>query len=104
MKAKAKRPFGPVYPQYEGERGSPEQWRAAFADRMGIAEATDILHDRSARGILGLAADCDWPAVKKAYRKLAMQHHPDHGGTAEAFRDITAAYVILEDEHERGQI
>ena len=34
--------------------------------------------------------------VKDAYRRLAMKHHPDRGGSAEKFREITHAYTELE--------
>eukprot|EP00971_Amphidinium_carterae_P342408 6481703-Amphidinium_carterae.1 len=30
--------------------------------------------------------------IKKAYRKLAVKHHPDKGGDPEKFKEITRAY------------
>jgi len=39
--------------------------------------------------------------VKKAYRKLAMQHHPDKGGDPEQFKKIQGAYDILSDPQKR---
>lgn len=33
--------------------------------------------------------------IKKAFRKLALTNHPDHGGDAETFRLITEAYEVL---------
>lgn len=39
---------------------------------------------------------CEKPElIKKAYRKMAMQHHPDKGGSAEKFNEIKRAYDYL---------
>jgi len=35
--------------------------------------------------------------IKRAYRKLALLHHPDKGGSQERFKDISAAYKVLSD-------
>lgn len=42
--------------------------------------------------ILGVSADADDATVKKAYRKLASQHHPDKGGDPEKFKEVKEAY------------
>jgi curved DNA-binding protein CbpA len=34
-------------------------------------------------------------AVKQAHRRLVKQHHPDMGGSAEAFRRVNDAYQLL---------
>lgn len=39
--------------------------------------------------------------IKKAYRRLALVHHPDKGGTEEAFQEIAKAYEILSDPAKR---
>ena len=39
--------------------------------------------------------------IKKAYRKLARETHPDKGGDEQVFKEINAAYEILEDEEKR---
>jgi DnaJ family protein A protein 2 len=39
--------------------------------------------------------------IKKAYRKLALKHHPDKGGNEEKFKKITGAYEILKDTEKR---
>jgi len=50
-------------------------------------------------GILGLTPDATLAEVKKAYRKLARQHHPDRNnadpGAIDRFRRITEAYEYL---------
>ncbi len=52
--------------------------------------------------LLGIEKNADLAAIKKAYRKLALKHHPDRNGgskeSEETFREITAAYSILSDE------
>jgi molecular chaperone DnaJ len=56
--------------------------------------------------ILGVAKDADQDTIKKAYRKLAMQFHPDKNpGNKEAeekFKEAAGAYEILSDPQKRG--
>lgn len=50
--------------------------------------------------VLGIAQDADTTAIKKAFRRLALQWHPDtcrEPDAAEQFRKINAAYQILSD-------
>lgn len=51
--------------------------------------------------ILGVSKDSDESTIKKAYRKLAIIHHPDKNrddeGAAERFKDIGEAYETLSD-------
>lgn len=39
--------------------------------------------------------------VRKAYRRLAVLHHPDKGGDAEKFKEISLAYEVLSDDEKR---
>ena len=41
--------------------------------------------------------------IKKSYKKLAREHHPDRGGNAEKFKEISEAYDILSDTQKRQQ-
>jgi curved DNA-binding protein len=55
--------------------------------------------------VLGVARDADDATVKKAYRKLARQYHPDiNPGDKEAeakFKEINEAYEVLSDKEKR---
>jgi molecular chaperone DnaJ len=55
--------------------------------------------------VLGVPRDATEADIKKAYRKLAMEHHPDRNksaGAEERFKEITAAYEVLRDEEQRA--
>lgn len=54
---------------------------------------------------LGLPRDADLAAVKKAYRKLAREHHPDMSqapGAEARFKDVAEAYATLKDPVKRA--
>lgn len=51
--------------------------------------------------LLGVPKDAQPNVIKKAYRKLAMTHHPDKGGDEETFKEITTAFEVLSDEEKR---
>lgn len=55
---------------------------------------------------LGIARGADAETIKKAYRKLAMQYHPDRNpGDKEAerkFKDVNEAYGVLRDDDKRA--
>lgn len=41
--------------------------------------------------------------IKKAFKSLAMKHHPDRGGDQTKFKEISAAYDILSDPQKRAE-
>ncbi len=63
--------------------------------------------DKDFYKILGVAKDASDADIKKAYRKLARQHHPDTNAgnvaSEKKFKDISEAYSVLSDPDERQQ-
>ena len=51
--------------------------------------------------ILGLPNDASSDEIKKAYRKLAKELHPDKGGDEDKFKELSVAYEILSDGERR---
>lgn len=45
--------------------------------------------------VLGVQPSISAEDLKKQYRKLAMEHHPDRGGSEDKFKEITEAYTAL---------
>lgn len=53
--------------------------------------------------ILGVTENATQEEIKKAYRKKAIEHHPDKGGSEELFKNIAKAYDTLGDENKRKE-
>jgi len=56
--------------------------------------------------VLGVPKDALKDDIKRAYRKLAMQYHPDRNKSPEAeekFKEISEAYAVLSDNEKRSQ-
>lgn len=51
--------------------------------------------------VLGLSRTATEDEVRRAYRKLALKHHPDKGGDGEIFQTIGEAYAVLSDPEKR---
>lgn len=55
--------------------------------------------------VLGVARGANGEEIKKAYRKLAMQYHPDRNkdnGAEAKFKEINEAYEVLSDDRKRA--
>jgi molecular chaperone DnaJ len=52
---------------------------------------------------LGVAKTATADEIKRAFRKLASQHHPDKGGDTQKFQAIQQAYATLGDEQKRAE-
>lgn len=76
------------------------QWKAQYERQRANTNASDHNSAYSGqeywRAILGIAADASFADAKKAYRKLAMKHHPDRGGKKEQFQQLQTAWKAAE--------
>lgn len=52
---------------------------------------------------LGVGKNASPDEIKKAYRKMAAQHHPDKGGDTAKFQEIQKAYETLSDPQKKQQ-
>jgi len=53
---------------------------------------------------LGVNRNATEDDIKKAYRKMAMKHHPDRGGDEKQFKQISEAYEILSDPQKKQMV
>src|ERR687886_2806646 len=57
--------------------------------------------------ILGVQKGASTDEIKKSYRKVAMQYHPDRNpgdkGAEEKFKEAAEAYSVLSDQQKRAQ-
>jgi len=90
-----------LYGTYEGPRGNASEWRKVFEERLDPDEAQRIVKEDSPWSILGIRADASIREIKTAYRRLAMELHPDKHPESkqqwahEEFIKVKAAYTIL---------
>src|SRR5579871_4659277 len=73
-----------------------------------IASLPAIIHPMAKRDyyeVLGVARDAEVGDIKKAYRRLAMEHHPDRNSgdprAEERFKECAEAYQVLSDPDKR---
>jgi molecular chaperone DnaJ len=51
--------------------------------------------------VLGVSKDASADEIKKAFRRAAIEHHPDKGGDETKFKEINEAYEVLKDSSKR---
>jgi len=51
--------------------------------------------------ILGVGKNASADEIKKAFRRLAVKHHPDRGGNETDFKEVNEAYEVLKDDSKR---
>ncbi len=52
--------------------------------------------------VLGVSRNASKQDIQSAFRKKAIEHHPDRGGDAEKFKEVNAAYQVLSDDKKRA--
>lgn len=76
-------------------------WSCTLLTMAAIASCTKDYYE-----VLGVERNADEKEIKKAFRKLAIQFHPDKNkekGAEEKFREIAEAYEVLSDEDKRKE-
>jgi hypothetical protein len=63
-----------------------------FVDRVGAAAMVASARPVDPHALLGVAPGAPLEEVKAAFRRKALEHHPDHGGEAAAFIAVKRAY------------
>lgn len=100
----AKKGFLDGYPTYNTSDGygNASKWREAFRQRFTKEQATEILQQQpeTPYSILGVTADATPKAIKKAFRRLITEWHPDKNqhrlAEAETMsKKIIVAYTVL---------
>jgi DnaJ family protein A protein 2 len=66
----------------------------------GSRQARDV-DNKTFYNLLGVESTASPSEIKKAFRKAAVQHHPDKGGDADKFKEINKAYEVLSDPEKR---
>jgi molecular chaperone DnaJ len=61
------------------------------------------MNDETYYSVLGVSEEATQDEIKKAYRKLAKENHPDKGGDEDTFKKISTAYDTIGDENKRKQ-
>lgn len=82
------------YRTYDGPRGNPDEWRAQFATATAQQAAANTLRHKGCYDTLGVSPNATTAEIKSAYRRKVREAHPDHGGSAHEFQEITAAYKL----------
>ena len=80
--------------------------KTAAIDNSRIRQGGHMATKKDYYEVLGVQKNAGSDDIKKAYRKLAFEHHPDRNKTpgAEAkFKEISEAYAVLSDDKKKAQ-
>src|SRR3954467_12359850 len=86
--------------QHERDRFRLDRQRRGRAPRRPMATTKRDYYE-----VLGVGRSATEDEIRKAYRKLALQYHPDRNkedGASDQFKEVAEAYAILSDGEKRG--
>ena len=98
----------PQTPRWRSDRGV-QAWVSTGRQTPspGYGESSESVSKRDYYEVLGIPKNAGDPQIKSAYRKLALQYHPDRNqGNKEAeekFKEAAEAYAILSDADKRAR-
>jgi curved DNA-binding protein CbpA len=88
--------------QYHQQGGNEGDFNNNNQDQQGPTESIfDHTDNQAYYDVLGVSKDADQDTIKKAFRKLARDNHPDKGGDPELFKSMAKAYDVLSDPRKR---
>jgi DnaJ homolog subfamily B member 4 len=71
-------------------------WIVVWSTLLQVCWARKSYYD-----VLGVPKTANEKDIQRAYRKLALKHHPDKGGDEEKFKELSTAYDCLSDSEKR---
>lgn len=86
-----------TYDDSEG-RGNVYEWKNSF-ESIHKDEAKRILKKKDPLIVMGLTELPSLDVLKRTYRKLMLENHPDRGGDHNRCKEIIAAFKILENKY-----
>ena len=81
--------------QAEAKAKAKAEAKAKAKAKAKANSGTKIKATTNVFDILGIPRNSNLETIKKAYRKLAKEHHPDKGGDEEVFKKISGAFEFL---------
>eukprot|EP01054_Gregarina_sp_Poly1_P010725 Gregarina_sp_Poly_1__10724@NODE_814_length_6190_cov_237_531439_g591_i0_p2_GENE_NODE_814_length_6190_cov_237_531439_g591_i0NODE_814_length_6190_cov_237_531439_g591_i0_p2_ORF_typecomplete_len417_score71_01DnaJ_C/PF01556_18/1_3e52DnaJ/PF00226_31/1_1e22DnaJ_CXXCXGXG/PF00684_19/2_3e13AntiTRAP/PF15777_5/33AntiTRAP/PF15777_5/20AntiTRAP/PF15777_5/3_6AntiTRAP/PF15777_5/0_0055HypA/PF01155_19/0_63HypA/PF01155_19/4_1FYVE_2/PF02318_16/23FYVE_2/PF02318_16/11_NODE_814_length_6190_cov_237_531439_g591_i046805930 len=81
--------------------GFPFDMSGGMPGGMGEPRSRQKVDNTAFYNSLGVAKDASTDEIKKAFKKLAIKHHPDKGGDPEKFKEVCKAYEVLSDPDKR---
>ena len=85
------------------QSGNSSQNTQESHKKKQLREDLSTINPTDAYRLFGLQPDFTVDQLKKAYRKLSLQTHPDRGGSSEKFKFVTRHYLFLVEEYQKNK-